>query len=224
MVKYVLEKICIGLHERFICIDLKMVNFLLGIQSSFTKCPCFLCMWASKDTAQHYTKKGWSVPEELMPCRARNVINNSVVDRHEILFPPLHIKLGLIKQFPQALGKDGCYFTYLCLAFPGVTIEKLKAGISSSFQICQLIRDPEFENSMNKVELEVLKAFALVVKNFLRKSKARNYAELVTNMLTTFRNLGCNMKIKMHYSHIWIVFLRIWDQRVMSRRRYSIKT
>ena len=99
----------------------------------------------------------------------------------------------------KALDKDGDCFTYLCQAFPGLTMEKLKAGIFDSPQIRQLIRDPEFKNSMNKVELEAWKAFVLVVKNFLGNNKARNYAELVNNMLTAFRKLGCNMSIKMHY-------------------------
>ena len=80
-----------------------------------------------------------------------------------------------------------------------LTIEKLKAGIFDGPQLHKLIRDPEFENSMNEVELEAWKAFVLVVKNFLGNNKARNYAELVANMLTAFRNLGCNMSIKMHY-------------------------
>ena len=74
-----------------------------------------------------------------------------------------------------------------------LTIEKLKAGIFDGPQI------REFENTMNEVELEAWKAFVLFVKNFLGNNKARNYAELVTNMLTAFRNLGCNMSIKMHY-------------------------
>ena len=57
---------------------------------------------------------------------------------------------------------------------------------------------------MNKVELEAWKAFVLVFKNFFGNNKARNYAELGTNMRTAFRNLGSNMNIKMHYlfSHI----------------------
>ena len=41
--------------------------------------------------------------------------------------------------------------------------------------------------------------FVPVVKNFLGNNKARNYAEPVANMLTAFKNLGCNMSIKMHY-------------------------
>ena len=46
---------------------------------------------------------------------------------------------------------------------------------------------------MNEVELEAWNEFVLVVKNFLGNNKDRNYAELVNNMLTAFRNLGCNM-------------------------------
>ena len=100
--------------------------------------------------------------------------NDPLVDRDRILFPPLHIKLSLMKQFTKALDKDGDCFTYLCQAFPGLTMEKLKAGIFDGPQIWQLIRDPEFENSMNEVELEAWKAFVLVVKKFLGSNKVRN--------------------------------------------------
>ena len=156
----------------------------------------FLCMWDSRDHAQHYTKKDWSLREELVPCKERNVINDPLVDRDRILFSQLHIKLVLIKQFIKALDMDGDCFIYFCQAFPGLTMEKLKAGIFDGPQIRQLIRDPEFENSMNEAELEAWKAFVLVVKNFLGNNKPRNYARLVNNMLTAFRNLGWNMSIK----------------------------
>ena len=89
---------------------------------------CFLCMWGSRERAQHYTK-GWPLREELVHCKESNVINDLLVDRDRILFPPLHTKLGLIKQFTKALDKDDDCFTYLCQAFPGLTMEKLKAGI-----------------------------------------------------------------------------------------------
>ena len=73
--------------------------------------------------------------------------------------------------------------------------------------IWQLIWDPEVENSMNEVELEAWKTFVLVVNNFLGNNKARNNAKLVNNMLTAFRNLSCNVSVKMHYlfSHMdWL--------------------
>ena len=77
-------------------------------------------------------------------------------------------------------------------------MEKLKTGIFDGPQIRQLIRGPELENSMNEVKLESWKAFVLVEKNFHGNNKARNYAELVNNMLTAFRTLGCNISVKMH--------------------------
>ena len=57
-------------------------------------------------------------------------------------------------------------------------MEKLKVGIFDVPQTRQFIRDPEFENSMNEVELEAWKAFVLVVKNFLGKNKARTTQNL----------------------------------------------
>ena len=134
-------------------------------------------MWNNRDRAQHYTMKDWPLREELVLCKEKNVIHNPLVDRDRILFPSLHTKLALIKLSTKALDIDGDCFTYLCQAFSGLTTEKLKAGIFDSPQIWQLIRDSQFENSKNKVELEAWKAFVLIVKNFLGHNKARNYVE-----------------------------------------------
>jgi len=111
-IKYVLEKISYDQHEWLICADLKMVNFLLGQQSGFTKYPCFLYMWDSRDQAQHYAKRDWPARNNLEPSRlqtldsrATNIINKPLVDREKTLYPPLHIKLGLMKQYTKALDQ-----------------------------------------------------------------------------------------------------------------------
>jgi len=57
----------------------------------------------------------------------------------------------------------------------------------------------KIEQSMNTLELEAWKAFVLVMKNFLGNYKASNSEEVVTNMITCFKKLGCNMSIKMHF-------------------------
>ena len=106
------------------------------------------------------------------------------------IVPSLHIKLGLIKQFTKTLDKDRSCFSYLGHVFPGLCIEKLKGGIFDCPQVRQLLRDPEFEKSIIKLESEACKAFVLVVKNFLGNNKASNYEELITNMLYAFKNLG----------------------------------
>lgn len=143
--------------------------FLLEQQLEFTKYSCFICMLYS------IYMKGWILREELVLCRAKNLINNLLVNRDRILFQPLHIKLGLINQFTKTLDKDGGCFSYLCYAFPGLTLKKLKVGPLEVPQICQLIRGYDFENLKNKVELKAWRGFVLVVKNFHGNNKAKNY-------------------------------------------------
>ena len=40
-------------HKWVTCVDLKMVNFLLGQQGGYTKYPCFLCLWDSQAKDKH---------------------------------------------------------------------------------------------------------------------------------------------------------------------------
>ena len=137
----------------------------------------------------------------------------------------IFVLLSLIKQFIKTLGTYGDCFSYLCQAFPELTMEKFKTGIFDGPQIRQLNRDPELESSIKEVEMEVWKAFVLILKNFLGNNKAKNYVELVKHIVTAFWNLGCNMSINMHYLyHIWTGFLRTWVQWVTSMERYFIRT
>ena len=46
-------------HGWIICVDLKMVSFLLGQQKGYTEFLCFLCMWDSRDRENHWTQKEW---------------------------------------------------------------------------------------------------------------------------------------------------------------------
>ena len=129
----------------------------------------------------------------------KNVIAEPLVDRSKIIFPPLHIKLGLMKQFVKALDKE-----YICDAFPGLSIEKKKAGVFDGPQIRKLIKDAQFITSMTQVESNAWSSFVLVVKNFLGNHKADNYVELVDNMLECFKQLQAYMSIKVHFlfSHL----------------------
>ena len=199
-IKTVLQYVNYDDHQWVICVDLKMVNFLLGQQGGYTKYPCFLCYWDSRDRANHWIKKDWPVREQLK-IGEKNVIAAQLVPRDKIIFPPLHVKLGLMKQFVKALDKDGDCFQYICKSFPGLSNEKLKAGIFDGPQIRQLIKDVNFCSSMNEVESAAWSAFVEVVKNFLGNHKAYNYEEIVNTMLEKFRILGINMSIKVHFLH-----------------------
>ena len=101
-------------------------------------------------------------------------------------------------------------------------MEKLKGGIFDGPQTRQLIRDPEFENSLNEVELEAWKAFVLIVKNFLGNNKARNLLTTCWILSETWAETWAS--ICTTYFHIWTGFLRTWVQWVTSRGRDSIRT
>jgi hypothetical protein len=80
-----------------------------------------------------------------------------------------------MKQFVKALNKDGLCIEYIVHKLPGLTMEKLKAGIFDGPQIRKLINDPHFITSMNEIESCAWSLFVLVVKSFLGNKKADNY-------------------------------------------------
>jgi hypothetical protein len=61
-----------------------------------------------------------------MVVGGKNVINEPLVARDRIILPPLHFKLGLIKQFVKALNKDGSCIEHIAHKLPGITMDKLK--------------------------------------------------------------------------------------------------
>jgi len=54
---------------------------------------------------------------------------------------------------------------------------------------------------MKRKELQAWKAFSDVVKNFLGNIKSQNFKELVETLLEGFRNIQCNMSVKVHFLH-----------------------
>lgn len=199
-VRTVLQLLNYNEHKWIICVDLKMVNFLLGQQGGYTKYPCFLCLWDSRCKEKHWEQRIWPERESLTVGQ-QNIIHESLVEREKIVFPPLHIKLGLMKQFVKALNRDGDCFKYLSNAFPALSAEKIKAGIFDGPQIRKMVQDPNFVTSMNVIEKEAWESFVDVVKNFLGNRKATNYKEIVETMLRSYQQMGCNMSIKVHFLH-----------------------
>ena len=138
-IKVVLERLKYCVHQWLICVDLKMVNFLLGQQGGHTKYPCFLYYWDSKANEKHWVRKEWPSRNTIKPGE-KNIVNNPLVDRKNIILPPLHIKLGQTKQFVKALDCSGDCFGYICSTFSGLSYEKKKAGIFDGPQIRTLRR------------------------------------------------------------------------------------
>ena len=110
--KLLLGKLQYSTHTWKICVNFKVLNMLLGQQSVVTKYPCFMCEWYSRDRSNHWIKCEWPLKEPLTPgCKI--ILHPALVDRSNVILPPLHFKLGLMKQFVKALNKRGAYFKYI---------------------------------------------------------------------------------------------------------------
>ena len=125
-----------------------------------------------------------------------------LVDPKNVLLPPLHIKLRMMKQFVEALNRESDCFIYLCDTFPALSTEKLRAGIFNGPQIRRLMKDSSaFVSTMTALEKDAWLSFSAVVENFLGNFKASNYKELVRKLSISYQKLGCNMSVKVHFLH-----------------------
>ena len=61
-----------------------------------------VCLWDSKARTGHWIKKDWPVRSELIPCPL-NVLAPPLMEHSKIVFPPLQLKLGIMKQLLKAL-------------------------------------------------------------------------------------------------------------------------
>ena len=101
----------------------------------------------------------------------------------------------------KALDKDGECFKYTCQSFPGLSLEKLKAGIFDGPDIGKLMQDENFIHSMNPHEVDAWRVFVEVGQNFLGNRKAANSVQVVQSMLDAYQRLGANISIKVHLLH-----------------------
>ena len=189
------------------CGDFKigLLTLLLGQQSGYTKFPCFLCLWDSRARELHWTQTDWPPRHGLTPGE-KNVINTTLVPPEKVLLPPLHIKLGLIKQFVKSLQKDGDCFRYICSTFPKLSEAKLKEGVFTGPDIRKLLSDPLFPESMGDIEKEAWDSFKKVVQKFLGNTKDPEYRTIVQRMLTAYKAQGCKMSLKVHFLHSHIEY------------------
>lgn len=199
-----LAKVKYSEYGWLLCGDLKVIGMLLGLQSGYTKYPCFLCEWDSRDTSNHWKRKQWPARKSIT-SGVRNVVHEPLVDAKNVLLPPLHIKLGIMKQFVKALDKDSACLQYMCQKFPSIKA-KVKEGLFVGPQIRKLMFDKTFESTMTQCELEVWNAIKTVIERFLGNTKDVHYQTIVEDMLEKMEAFGCRMSIKLHFLHSHLDF------------------
>lgn len=131
--KLILNKIKYDEHKWDICGDFKVIGLILGLQTGWTKYPCFLCEWVSREFNKQFTDFAWPTRRVYDPNQskkdARNAISPPLVPREKITMPALHLKLGIVKNFIKAMDKDGNGFKHLSDIFPKLSEQKINAGM-----------------------------------------------------------------------------------------------
>ena len=152
----------------------------MGMQAGFTKYCCFLCLWNSRAVSQHYKQKDWGPLSTFVPGE-HSLKVNPLVDMNKVPLRPLHINLGLMKNFVKALHKNGAVFQRLSIVSPGLSAAKLKEGIFIGPQIQELLKDYDFEELLNSKDLWAWEAFN-------------------EKLLQSYEDIGCRMSLKIHFS------------------------
>lgn len=176
-------------HKWKICSDLKVVAMLTGLQQGYTKYMCFLCKWDSRARKEHYVRKDWPKRNSFTAGK-ENVKYNPLVEMDRIILPPLHIKLGLFKNFVKALQKEGPAFKYLKSVFPNLSDAKIKEGVFVGPQIKKLLNDPSFNYVLTPDEAEAWKSFQKVVNNFLGNFRNPGYESIIEELLKNYEKIG----------------------------------
>ena len=205
-IEYLLNAIRYSDYQWSLCGDLKVIGILMGLQGDFTKHCCFLCLWDSRATAHHYETKEWPTRNSYAP-EVKNIPHTPLVNPEKVLMRPLHIKLGLMKNFVKAMAEQNSNgFKFLCKKFPKLSQAKLKEGIFVGPQIREVFKDPEFEKTLNTLELRAWHGFKWICSNFLGNFKSNSYREGVAELLAAYKEMGCRMSLKMHFLHSHLDF------------------
>lgn len=123
----VLELINYDSHGWRICCDLKIVAILTGVKQGFSKHQCFLCLWEGRQRELHYTDHRWQVRDNYR-IGVGSIDHEPLIPASKVILPPLHIKLGMIKNFVKALNPDSEAFKMLKTIFPKLSDAKIKEG------------------------------------------------------------------------------------------------
>ena len=127
-----------------------------------------------------------------------NIKWEPLVEPQKVLMPPLHMKVGLIKQFFTALDKDPAAFKCLQDLFLKLSEAKVKTGTFIGQQIKKIIECDNFAKLLSRTEQATWKSFVAVVHGFLGHHKTESYVQLVQTLRKNYTKMGCRMSLKVH--------------------------
>ena len=142
-------------------------------------------MWESRDKQCHYSYKELEKQSEIIPG-INSAANQPLINPNNVLLPPLHIKLGLVKNFVKAIRSNSDAFSYLKELFPRLSEAKLKEGIFIGPQVRKLIKSTLFRDKLTEPEKCAWDGVVLIIHNFLGKNRSPDYREIVSSSIRNF--------------------------------------
>ena len=81
---------------------------------------------------------------------------------------------------------------------------KIKAGSFTGPQIRELMQDKQSDEDLDETERNAWLSFKRICKDLLGNHKATNYQNVVQDLLNSYKAIGCNMSLKIHFlqSHL----------------------
>ena len=109
-----------------------------------------------------------------------------------------------MKNFVKGMDKTDRGFEYVRNKFPNMSDAKIKEGIFTGPQIRELMQDKQFDEDVNETERNAWLSFKRICKDFLGNHKAANYQDVVEDLSTSYKAMGCSMSLKCHFldSHL----------------------
>lgn len=186
------------------CIHHKETYFLLDQQCRYTECPCVLHTWGSRALEKHSFQLNWSSRSELKSGDP-NILHQAIDNRQNITFPPLHAKLGLLKQFLKILSVQGVCFKHFISKFQNPWIWKDKSVDGCIWWFVDTVAHLRCTFHRNNFR-SLKRCLVGIQKPFQRHSRKYN-RNLHRNCPVTFREFRIS---------ILITFLKILVQSLMS--------
>ena len=76
-------------------------------------------------------------------------------------------------------------------------------------QIRRMLASEELEKQMSDLERNAWQAFRMIVEGFLGNHRRDDYAMVVSNLIESYKKLGCCTSLKLHFLHSHLDFF--WD-------------
>lgn len=116
----ILELVNYEKYKWLICADLKVVGILMGLLGGYCKHQCFLCLWEGRKDELHYDyTHEWMDRQHIKMGEPASHSQERVplVNADRIILPPLHIKLGMVRNFTKALPRESAAYKRLIEIF-----------------------------------------------------------------------------------------------------------